>query len=153
MASPTRWTWIWASFRGWWCTWRLLQSMGSQRVRHDWATELNWKPGSPSEVALGLWRVTAWFRLRLAAILRSSFLGLKWVVDTQRPSGPPPLFLPLGMWAMPPHITPHTHTHTCAHMHTYPECSPWVVGFLPRFLPLEQRTEGSDLSSPFTWTC
>ena len=37
-------TWIWASSRGWWWTGKLgvLQSMGSQRVRHDWATELNW---------------------------------------------------------------------------------------------------------------
>ena len=57
-------------------------------------------------------------------------IGLRWVVDTQRPSGPPPLFLPLDMWALPPHITPHPHTH--------PECSPWVVGFLPGFPPLEQ---------------
>ena len=44
MASPTQWTWVWAgSGRSWW-TGRpgVLQSMGSQRVRHDWATELNW---------------------------------------------------------------------------------------------------------------
>ena len=33
----------------WWWTGRpgLLQSMGWQRVRHDWATELNWSPLSP----------------------------------------------------------------------------------------------------------
>ena len=44
MASPTRWTWVWASPGSWWWTGKLgvLQSMGSQRVRHDWATELNW---------------------------------------------------------------------------------------------------------------
>ena len=44
MASPTRWTWVWASYGNWWWTGRpgVLQSMGSQRVRHDWATELNW---------------------------------------------------------------------------------------------------------------
>ena len=43
MASPTQWTWIWVGSRSWWCTERpgVLQSMGSQRVRHDWATELN----------------------------------------------------------------------------------------------------------------
>ena len=42
MASPTRWTWVWASSRSWWWTRMpgVLQSMGSQRVRHDWATEL-----------------------------------------------------------------------------------------------------------------
>ena len=44
MASPTRWTWVWASCRSWWWTGTpgLLQSMGLERVRHDWVTELNW---------------------------------------------------------------------------------------------------------------
>ena len=45
MASLTRWIWVWASSRSWWWTGRLgmLPSMGSQRVRRDWVTELNWK--------------------------------------------------------------------------------------------------------------
>ena len=44
MASLTRWTWVWVNSRGWWWTGRpgMLRFMGSQRVRHDWATELNW---------------------------------------------------------------------------------------------------------------
>ena len=44
MASPTQWTWVWVNSRSWWWTGRpgMLQSMGLQRVRHDWATELNW---------------------------------------------------------------------------------------------------------------
>ena len=44
MASPTRWTWVWVKSGSWWWTGRpgVLQSMGSQRVGHDWATELNW---------------------------------------------------------------------------------------------------------------
>ena len=44
MASPTEWTWIWVNSGSWWCTGRLsvLQSMGSQRVRHDWATGLTY---------------------------------------------------------------------------------------------------------------
>ena len=44
MPSPTRWIWIWLGFRSWWWTGRpgVLQSVGSQRVRHDWVTELNW---------------------------------------------------------------------------------------------------------------
>ena len=44
MASPTQWTWVWVSFRSWWWTGKpgVLQSMGLQRVGHDWATELNW---------------------------------------------------------------------------------------------------------------
>ena len=42
MASPTQWTWVWVNSGTWWWTGRpgLLQSMVSQRVRHDWATEL-----------------------------------------------------------------------------------------------------------------
>ena len=45
MASSTQWTGVWASSGSWWWTGRpgMLQSMGSQRVAHDWATELNWK--------------------------------------------------------------------------------------------------------------
>ena len=44
MASPTWWTWVWASFGNWWWAGKpgVLQSMGLQRVGHDWATELNW---------------------------------------------------------------------------------------------------------------
>ena len=44
MASLTQWTWICVNSGSWWWTGRpgVLQSMGSQRVGHDWATELNW---------------------------------------------------------------------------------------------------------------
>jgi len=44
MAPLTQWTWVWVSSVNWWWTGRpgVLQSMGLQRVRHDWATELNW---------------------------------------------------------------------------------------------------------------
>ena len=45
MASPTRWTWVWAGSRSWWWTGRpgVLQSMGLQSHTGliDW-TELNW---------------------------------------------------------------------------------------------------------------
>ena len=43
MASPTWWTWVWVSFQSWWWTGKpgVLKSMGSQRVWHDWVTELN----------------------------------------------------------------------------------------------------------------
>ena len=42
MASPTWWTWVWASSRSWWWTGKpgMLQSMELQRVRNDWVTEL-----------------------------------------------------------------------------------------------------------------
>ena len=44
MASLTQWAWVWVNSGSWWWTGRpgMLQSMGSQRVGHDWATELNW---------------------------------------------------------------------------------------------------------------
>ena len=44
MASPTQWTWVWVNSGSRWRTGRpgVLQSMGSQRVRHDWGTKLNW---------------------------------------------------------------------------------------------------------------
>ena len=44
MASLTQWTWVWSSSGSWWGTGKpgVLQSMGLQRVRHDWVTELNW---------------------------------------------------------------------------------------------------------------
>ena len=44
MASLTQWTWVWVNSGSWWWTGKpgVLQSMESQRVRHDWVTELNW---------------------------------------------------------------------------------------------------------------
>ena len=37
-------TWVWMDSRSWWWTGRpgVLWFLGSQRVGHDWATELNW---------------------------------------------------------------------------------------------------------------
>ena len=47
MASLTWWTWVWVNSGSWWWTGRpgVLRFMGSQRVGHDWATELNWTTG------------------------------------------------------------------------------------------------------------
>ena len=44
MSSLTRWTWVWVNSGSWWWTGRpgVLRFMGSQRVRHDWATDLIW---------------------------------------------------------------------------------------------------------------
>ena len=43
MASPILWTWVWVNSGSWWWTGKpgVLQSMRSQRIGHDWATELN----------------------------------------------------------------------------------------------------------------
>ena len=58
MASPTQWTWVWVDSGSWWWTGRpgVLQSMGLQRVRHDWATELNWRKDH------GTWNVTSYLQ-------------------------------------------------------------------------------------------
>ena len=44
MASPTQWTWVWASSGSWWCTGKpsVQQSIGSHRVELDW---MNWDWG------------------------------------------------------------------------------------------------------------
>ena len=47
MASLSQWTWVWVNSGSWWWIGRpgVLQFMGSQRVGHDWATELNCTAG------------------------------------------------------------------------------------------------------------
>ena len=57
MASPTQWTGVWVDSGSWWWTGRpgVLQSMGSQRVRHDWATELNWNKQLSLNIVLLIW--------------------------------------------------------------------------------------------------
>ena len=44
MVSLTQWAWVWVNSGSWWWTGRpgVLRFMGSQRVGHDWAPELNW---------------------------------------------------------------------------------------------------------------
>ena len=48
MASLTQWTWVWVNSGSWWWTGRpgVLQFMRSQRVGHDWATDLIWSGNS-----------------------------------------------------------------------------------------------------------
>ena len=60
MASPTQWTWVWASSGSWWWTGQtgMLQSMGSQRVEHDWKTELAAKP----RVSVYLYLCSMWYK-------------------------------------------------------------------------------------------
>ena len=57
IASLTRCTWIWASSGSWWWTGKpgVLQSVGSQRVRHSWATEPNWTDSSETMQARRKW--------------------------------------------------------------------------------------------------
>ena len=52
MASLTRWTWVSVNSGSWWWTGRpgVLRFMGSQRVGHDWATDLIWSDLIPRKV-------------------------------------------------------------------------------------------------------
>ena len=77
MASPTQWTWVWVNSRSWWWTRRpaVLQSMGSQRVEHDWATELNWSLHLPFLSSLEDWRISRLINWR--DILKTEPLDLR----------------------------------------------------------------------------
>ena len=62
MASPTQWIWIWPNSGRWQRTGKpgVLQSMGSQRVGHDWVTEqhhltLPFKQGYQAPCWVGVW--------------------------------------------------------------------------------------------------
>ena len=60
MASLTRWTWVWVNSRSWWWTGRpgVLRFMGSQRVGHDWMTELtDWLVSLLMRALIPSWRL------------------------------------------------------------------------------------------------
>ena len=56
MASPTQWTWVLVDSRSWWWTGRpgVLRFMESQRIGHDWVTELNWTSDKVTCVGSGV---------------------------------------------------------------------------------------------------
>ena len=74
MVSPTQSTWVWVNSRSWWWTGMpgVLQSTGSQIVRHDWATELTNPKGSQ------LWIVTGRTDIETEA-------PVLWLPDEKRP--------------------------------------------------------------------
>ena len=94
MASLTWWTWVWASSRSWWWTGKpgLLQSMGSQRIWWDWATELKGRRYSKCiQQRIRLEYVKNSYRS-----VKSSFKewteDLKWTSHTQKD-------VPVAYWA------------------------------------------------------
>ena len=91
MALPTCWTWVWASSRTWWWTGKpgVLQSMGSLRVRHDWATGLN--RTSVILVQASLVAQLVKNPSAMQEILFDSWVGL---IPWRRERIPPPLFWP-----------------------------------------------------------
>ena len=87
MASPTWWTWVWVDSRSWWWTGRpgMLWFMGSQRVVHDWVTELNWTEQSkptkseiinPNYHYKRVWRLQSWGSRKII----SDTQGNHWII-------------------------------------------------------------------------
>ena len=83
MAPPTQWRWVWASSGSWWWTRRpgVLQSMGSQKVGHNWTTELNWK--SPIKY-LDLFQIV-FSTVSKVCMSGESSQGLFWDIGSQTP--------------------------------------------------------------------
>ena len=52
MASSTRWTWVWVDSGIWWWTGRpgVLLFLGSQRIEHNWVTEMNWTESGRNKI-------------------------------------------------------------------------------------------------------
>ena len=57
MASLTQSTWVWVNSGSWWWTGRpgVLRFTGSQRVGHNWVTELNWTEKEKSDIRFQNW--------------------------------------------------------------------------------------------------
>ena len=69
-----RWMWVWVNCGSWWWTGRpgVLRFMGSQRVRHDWTTELTELSDTKSKLVL----LTAWQANKLKDKLRQGIMAL-----------------------------------------------------------------------------
>ena len=117
MASPAGWTWVWVNSGSWWWTGRpgMLQFMGSQRVGHDWATELNW-----------LFHCVMEYHLFIQP--DSSVQFSRWVMfDSLQPHG--------LQHARPPcpSPTPRVHSNSCPLSRwCHPTISPSVIPFSSR---------------------
>ena len=122
MASPTWWTWVWVSSGNWWWTGKpgVLQSMGSQRFGHDWATELN-----PSQLAQVVKNSpanagdTGWI-LGLGRSPREGNGNPFQYYCLENPwTGSLAGYSPWGHKELNNWTCTHTHTHTHTRAHTY----------------------------------
>ena len=110
MSSPTQWAWVWVNSGSWWQTERpgVLQCMGSQRVGHDWVTELNWTECIKSEKAMAphsstlAWKIPCMEEPGRLQSMGSRRVGLDWAtllslfifMHWRRKWHPTPVFLP-----------------------------------------------------------
>ena len=85
-----RWMWVWVNFGSWWWTGRpgVLQFMGSQRVGHNWATELNW-----TELLYNIVMVLPYINMNPPWVYMCS--------QSWTPSHLPPHTIPLGLPSAP----------------------------------------------------
>ena len=98
MASPTRWTWVWVNSGSWWWTGRpgVPWFMGSQRVRRDWATELNWKVLKSERISslstsTGAPLTNLWGKAAALCIVARLSISDLWPLNDGSPHCPPPL--------------------------------------------------------------
>ena len=82
MASPTRWTWVWVNSGSWWWTGRpgVLQFMGSQRIGHDWVTELNWTELKTLLAITGIFKINVCVLQGIDQICYSSEVSLVFLL-------------------------------------------------------------------------
>ena len=79
LASRTWWMWVRVNSGSWWWRPGMLQFMESQRVRHNWVTELNWtdclwnksitKVSGPPLIMMGSWPATLTCQISWAVTL------------------------------------------------------------------------------------
>ena len=120
MASPTQWIWVWVNSRRQWRPRRpsVLQSMGSQRVGHDWTTERVWHPGQMTSMAFP----------------KEERVGGQFPSGEGRVGG---AYAPLPAWAPPGKCPVWATTNPTPVLIT--ACSPMVT-CRPAALPKEQAT-------------
>ena len=99
MAPPTQWMWVRVSSRSWWWTGKLgmLWSIRSQRVRHNWATELNWTTEGCNiftESTLLKYYHTVSFLL----VLEMNCLWVSWFANISLHSGLPSSFIKISFF-------------------------------------------------------
>ena len=94
MASPTQWTWVWASSGSWWWTGTLMCcSPWGCRVEHNWVTELNWterqdtifkQPERKDRLPIDLWQLIGnWLACQLW--LYKVFLTISYNIQKELP--------------------------------------------------------------------
>ena len=80
MVSSTWWMWVWVSSESWWWTGKpsMLRSMGSQRVRHNWVSELNWTSIGAPHLKLSKSTWSTCILLNLCLLFGIWFHGRYW---------------------------------------------------------------------------